>query len=120
MASCRASIASVSVMPVHDGPPFDAEQFSSAFENALGETETLLATSSTNQGGELEPTIPENLGNNDADRNEEQPSALTQITLTQVEEVVDPNNETSNERNKDEQTETKNEREECRNKSKQK
>jgi hypothetical protein len=81
----------------HDGPPFDAEQFSSAFENALGETETLLATSSTNQGGELEPTIPENLGNNDADRNEEQPSALTQITLTQEEEVVDPNNETSNE-----------------------
>ena len=79
----------------HDGPPFDAEQFSSAFENALGETETLLATSSTNQG-ELEPTIPENPGLNDVDRNEEQPSALTQITLTQEEEVVDPNNETSN------------------------
>jgi len=89
----------------HDGPPFDAEQFSSAFENAIGETETLLPTATTSSVTEIESAIPGNLGNNDTNRNEERPSEETlgieneaaDSTMHQEEEVVEVNDEISNE-----------------------
>jgi len=108
----------------HDGPPFDAtvEQFSSAFENALGET--MIATSSNDQIASPSNNQPE-LETNSQERSDDnqdvgQPPAVPadegpeneQNSTSQEEMGVAMEEETSNEVLRTNENETENETEE--------